>query len=233
MVAKWREGFDVVYGVRSQRHGETWFKKLTAAVFYRLLRAMLGGVSIPVDAGDFRLMSRQVVLTLRALREQHRFVRGMVAWIGFRQTAVDLRAPGPLRRRDQVPAAQDAPLRDRRHHVLLERPAALRDLAGRARRHGGVHRRRLGGLREDLGHRHGRRMDDDHDPGRARLIGAALDDGHPRRIRGPHLRRGEAPAPLRRRRGDQPRWRGPALTAGDAAPLPLPPPPPFPMSPKS
>ena len=93
MVAKWREGFDVVYGVRSQRHGETWFKKLTAAVFYRLLRAMLGGVSIPVDAGDFRLMSRQVVLTLRALREQHRFVRGMVAWIGFRQTAVTYERP--------------------------------------------------------------------------------------------------------------------------------------------
>ena len=93
MVAKWREGFDVVYGVRSQRHGETWFKRLTAAAFYRLLRAMLGGVSIPVDAGDFRLMSRQVVLTLRALREQHRFVRGMVAWIGFRQTAVTYERP--------------------------------------------------------------------------------------------------------------------------------------------
>jgi dolichol-phosphate mannosyltransferase len=93
MVDKWREGFDVVYGVRSQRHGETVFKKLTAAVFYRLLRAMLGGISIPVDAGDFRLMSRPVVLTLRALREQHRFVRGMVAWLGFRQTAVSYERP--------------------------------------------------------------------------------------------------------------------------------------------
>jgi dolichol-phosphate mannosyltransferase len=93
MVAKWREGFDVVYGVRSQRHGETWFKKVTAAGYYRLLRAMLGGVSIPLDAGDFRLMSRPVVLTLRALREQHRFVRGMVAWVGFRQTAVSYERP--------------------------------------------------------------------------------------------------------------------------------------------
>jgi len=93
MVEKWREGFDVVYGVRSQRHGETLFKKLTAAAFYRLLRAMLGGISIPVDAGDFRLMSRPVVLTLRALREQHRFVRGMVAWLGFRQTAVSYERP--------------------------------------------------------------------------------------------------------------------------------------------
>ena len=93
MLARWREGFDVVYGVRSTRHGETWFKRMTAAAFYRLLRVMLGGVSIPVDAGDFRLMSRQVVLTMRALREQHRFVRGMVAWVGFRQSAVRYERP--------------------------------------------------------------------------------------------------------------------------------------------
>jgi dolichol-phosphate mannosyltransferase len=79
--------------VRSKRHGESWFKRLTAAVFYRLLRAMLGGVSIPADAGDFRLMSRPVVLTMRALREQHRFVRGMVAWVGFKQTAVTYERP--------------------------------------------------------------------------------------------------------------------------------------------
>jgi dolichol-phosphate mannosyltransferase len=93
MVARWREGYDVVYGVRSKRHGETWFKRMTAAGFYRLLRIMLGGVSIPVDAGDFRLMSRQVVLIMRALREQHRFVRGMVAWVGFRQSAVQYERP--------------------------------------------------------------------------------------------------------------------------------------------
>jgi len=88
MVERWRAGFDVVYGVRRSRAGETIFKKLTAAAFYRLLRSMLGGISIPVDAGDFRLMSRPVVLTLRALRERHRFVRGMVAWIGFKQSAL-------------------------------------------------------------------------------------------------------------------------------------------------
>ena len=93
MIARWREGFDVVFGVRSRRHGETVFKKLTASVYYRLLRAMLGGASIPVDAGDFRLMSRTVVLTLRALREQHRFVRGLVSWVGFRQTAVPYERP--------------------------------------------------------------------------------------------------------------------------------------------
>jgi dolichol-phosphate mannosyltransferase len=93
MVAKWREGLDVVYGVREKRHGETWFKRLTAALFYRFLRAMLGGVKIPVDAGDFRLMSRPVILTLRALREHHRFVRGMVAWVGFRQGEVRYERP--------------------------------------------------------------------------------------------------------------------------------------------
>jgi dolichol-phosphate mannosyltransferase len=93
MVARWREGYDVVYGVREKRLGETWFKRGTAKIFYRVLRAMLGGVSIPADAGDFRLMSRPVVLTLRALREQHRFVRGMVAWVGFKQTAVRYERP--------------------------------------------------------------------------------------------------------------------------------------------
>jgi glycosyltransferase involved in cell wall biosynthesis len=87
MITLWRQGFDVVYGVRRKRAGETFFKKFTAAAFYRLLRAMLGGISIPADAGDFRLMSRPVVQALRALKERHRFVRGMVAWVGFRQTA--------------------------------------------------------------------------------------------------------------------------------------------------
>jgi len=94
MLARWREGYDVVFGVRSRRHGESAFKRLTASAYYRLLRALLGGASIPVDAGDFRLMSRPVVLTLRALREQHRFVRGLVWWVGFRQTAVAYERPG-------------------------------------------------------------------------------------------------------------------------------------------
>jgi polyisoprenyl-phosphate glycosyltransferase len=94
MLARWREGFDVVFGVRSHRHGESAFKKLSAAVYYRLLRMMLGGASIPVDAGDFRLMSRPVVLTLRALREQQRFVRGLVWWLGFRQSSVTYERPG-------------------------------------------------------------------------------------------------------------------------------------------
>lgn len=87
MLARWREGFDVVYGVRERREKEGLFKRGTAYLFYRLLRAVVG-VPIPIDTGDFRLISRRVVLTMRALRETNRFIRGMVAWAGFKQTAV-------------------------------------------------------------------------------------------------------------------------------------------------
>ncbi len=92
MLAKWREGYDVVYGVRRKRLGETIFKRVTAAAYYRLMNAALG-VQIPKDVGDFRLMSRPVVLTLRSLREKHRFMRGLVAWVGFRQTSVTYDRP--------------------------------------------------------------------------------------------------------------------------------------------
>ena len=87
MIARWREGYDVVYGVRGQRDGETWFKKLSASAFYRLI-ARLTNVPIPVDTGDFRLMDRRVVEAVRQMPEQHRFLRGMVSWVGFRQTGV-------------------------------------------------------------------------------------------------------------------------------------------------
>ncbi len=84
---KFQEGYDVVYAVRSQRRGEGFFKKITAKVFYRLLR-FLTGFSIPVDVGDFRLMSRRAVDVFNRLRERHRYVRGMVSWLGFRQAGV-------------------------------------------------------------------------------------------------------------------------------------------------
>ncbi len=93
MVAKWREGYDVVYGRRRRREKEGWFKLLTARWFYRLFALMIP-IDIPLDTGDFRLMSRQVVVALRELRESHRFVRGMVAWLGFRQTEVLYDRPG-------------------------------------------------------------------------------------------------------------------------------------------
>ncbi|MDL1872058.1 glycosyltransferase family 2 protein [Deltaproteobacteria bacterium PRO3] len=85
---KFREGYEVVYAVRSRRQGEGFFKKATAKVFYRLLR-YLTGFSIPVDVGDFRLMSRKAVIVFNKLRERHRYVRGMVSWLGFRQIGVE------------------------------------------------------------------------------------------------------------------------------------------------
>lgn len=87
MIQKWREGYDVVYGVRADREGEGQMKLLTASVFYRVLNRITK-ISIPVDVGDFRLMSRRAANHLRKLREQDRFVRGLVSWIGFRQTGV-------------------------------------------------------------------------------------------------------------------------------------------------
>lgn len=87
MVAKWREGFEVVYGQRAQRDGETWFKKVSAAAFYRTLRR-LAQIEIPLDTGDFRLMGPKALAAFRALPEHNRFVRGLVSWIGFPQTAV-------------------------------------------------------------------------------------------------------------------------------------------------
>jgi polyisoprenyl-phosphate glycosyltransferase len=88
MVARWREGYDVVYGKRIARRGETWFKKITASIFYRLLGS-LTSVNIPLDTGDFRLMDRKVSDTLCEMRERSRFIRGMVSWAGFRQTFVE------------------------------------------------------------------------------------------------------------------------------------------------
>jgi glycosyltransferase involved in cell wall biosynthesis len=88
MVALWREGYDVVYGKRIERKGESWFKKITAAMFYRLLSSMTS-VNIPLDTGDFRLMDRKVCDALSSMRERSRFIRGMVSWAGFKQTSVD------------------------------------------------------------------------------------------------------------------------------------------------
>jgi glycosyltransferase involved in cell wall biosynthesis len=87
LFAGWQEGFDVVYAQRRERQGETWLKKTTASMFYRLMAA-LGGVKLPRDTGDFRLMSRRAVNALLQLRERHRFMKGLFAWIGFPSKAV-------------------------------------------------------------------------------------------------------------------------------------------------
>jgi polyisoprenyl-phosphate glycosyltransferase len=84
MVAKWREGYQVVHGVRSKRNGETVFKRWSAAAYYRMLQ-WLSDTPLPLDSGDFRLVDRAVIDALTSMREESRYVRGMVAWTGFRQ----------------------------------------------------------------------------------------------------------------------------------------------------
>jgi glycosyltransferase involved in cell wall biosynthesis len=87
LIARWKEGYEVVYAVRAEREGESFFKKVTASLFYRLIYRITD-VEIPLDTGDFRLLDRQAADVLRKMRERHRFPRGMAAWIGFRQIGV-------------------------------------------------------------------------------------------------------------------------------------------------
>jgi glycosyltransferase involved in cell wall biosynthesis len=103
LIAKWREGYEVVYAQRARRQGETFFKLLTAAMFYRLIR-VLASIDIPADTGDFRLVDRQVVLALRQVREHHRFMRGLSVWVGFRQTGI------PYNRQERYAGATQYPL---------------------------------------------------------------------------------------------------------------------------
>ena len=88
MIKKWREGYEVVYAVRAEREGETWFKLFTASLFYRLINKITD-VKIPMDTGDFRLLDHKVVNVMKQMRERHRFLRGMSAWVGFKQTGVE------------------------------------------------------------------------------------------------------------------------------------------------
>jgi glycosyltransferase involved in cell wall biosynthesis len=87
LVAGWREGFDVVYAQRRKREGETWLKKVTASLFYRLMKRV-GRIELPSDTGDFRLMSRRAADAVTRLREHHRFMKGLFTWVGFRSRAV-------------------------------------------------------------------------------------------------------------------------------------------------
>lgn len=93
LIANWRDGYEVVYAQRRQRKGESFFKRFTASFFYRLINRITD-IDIPLDTGDFRLMDRKVVDVLNHMREHHRFLRGMSAWVGFRQVGVPYdRAP--------------------------------------------------------------------------------------------------------------------------------------------
>lgn len=108
MISQWQEGYDVVYGTRIDRPGESAFKLASARAFYRLLNR-LSEVDIPLDTGDFRLMSRPVVETLRAMPERDRFIRGMVSWVGFRQIAL------PYRRAERFAGESKYPLKKMLH----------------------------------------------------------------------------------------------------------------------
>ncbi len=87
MLAKWKEGYEVVYAQRAEREGETWFKLISASIFYRMIYRITD-VKIPMDTGDFRLLDRKVVDIMVRMRERHRFLRGMSSWVGFKQTGV-------------------------------------------------------------------------------------------------------------------------------------------------
>lgn len=88
MIAKWKEGNQVVYAVRKEREGESFFKKFTASLFYRII-FRITDIKIPLDTGDFRLLDRKVIDVMGKMRERHRFLRGMSSWVGFKQTGVE------------------------------------------------------------------------------------------------------------------------------------------------
>lgn len=88
MLSKWREGYDVVYGIRTERKGETWFKKVTSKLFYRFIRSMTD-VDMPLDTGDFRLIDRKVCRALSEMNEKNRYIRGIISWLGFSQTGIE------------------------------------------------------------------------------------------------------------------------------------------------
>ena len=105
MASKWREGYEIVYGIREERKGEKWFKRITAACFYRLLRR-LTDLDIPTDVGDFRLVDRKALDAFKALREHNRYVRGMFSWIGFRQAGVRYIREGRYAGKTKYPLAK-------------------------------------------------------------------------------------------------------------------------------
>lgn len=87
-IEKWKQGYDVVYGTRSRREGESWFKRATSSAFYRVINS-LSNIAIPADTGDFRLLSRNVLDALTQMGERQRFMKGLFAWVGFNQTALN------------------------------------------------------------------------------------------------------------------------------------------------
>ena len=201
MVARWRDGIDVVYAVRQQRLGETAFKRITARGFYRTFRR-LTGLDLAVESGDFRLMDRKALNALLAMPERNRFLRGMTVWIGFSQIAV------PFVRQERHAGVTKYPLRK----MLRFSFDAITSFSQPAAAVGDVSRlllqpRRLPGdpaddhrpLREHL---RARRPDHDHRRPAAGRDPADHARDH-RRVRRAHLRRGQAPPAVRSRQAHQ------------------------------
>ena len=118
MLAKWREGYEVVYAIRAERKGETWFKEFTAKMFYRIIYKITD-IDIPMDTGDFRLMDRKVVNALKTMHEKHRFMRGMSVWVGFRQTGVKYVRAERYAGETKYPLKKMLEVRDGRDHLVL------------------------------------------------------------------------------------------------------------------
>ena len=177
MIARWRDGYDVVYGARASRRGDGWFKRGTARGFSVVMNR-LSDIPIPGDAGDFRLMSRPVVEVLRHMPERHRFLRGMVAWTGFRQIAL------PYDRPERFAGKTKYPLRKMIRYAL-----------------DGILSFSTKPLQLAIGL--GRRLDGADDCGPVPGRGAAAVAGDHRRIHRAHLWRGAAQAALRRRPEDR------------------------------
>ncbi len=163
LIEKWREGYEVVYAVRAEREGETWFKKMTAALFYRIVRRITD-VNIPLDTGDFRLMDRKVVDVLKTMREKRRFPRRHVSLGGIQTNRGALQARRPACRGDQVSLQQDGQTGTERHHRVFVFSPANGDLLR-------ICRSRTGDHRHPGGHHHA--------PGGARRFSRAGD--HPYR----------------------------------------------------
>ncbi len=124
MIAKWKEGYEVVYARRLSRAGESKFKLATAHLFYRILGS-ISSVGIPADVGDFRLIDRKVLEALREMPEQDRFVRGMIAWLGFKQTEVSFHRLERVAGENQVSAVEDDVARAERGARLSDAPLRL------------------------------------------------------------------------------------------------------------
>jgi len=149
MIEKWKEGYQVVYGRRLSREGDSAFKQATASLFYKFL-GRLSSVDIPRDAGDFRLIDRKVLEAFSTLREKDRFVRGMFAWMGFRQTAVTFhrqpRAAGQTKSRTRIPRLLDLQdigneRRDVLIRVVMDDPGLRRQISPEGNRCGGAEKR--------------------------------------------------------------------------------------------